>query len=290
MQDARCNLCGSETFRVLERETFKFRARHPELQKDISVVRCIECGLKYLVPQPDDIALKYEDKYFDSFLKSGCEMAGGSYEVAEYLKKRLMDIEEMTGGRGRLLEVGIGTGTFLGFAKEQGWDVCGVDVSKWASARAKEKYGVETIQGDILEITFTQKFDAVHMNHSLEHMPDPRGVLKKVNLILRDRGILFVEVPNEFNTLLDMVKENLLKRIPGEPSYHLYFFTPKTLAEMVKKAGFGIVRCRSVRREKDLKSRYFLGGAAKFVIYVAEEIFDMKPNIELVAFKKSQYE
>lgn len=74
-------------------------------------------------------------------------MAGGSYEVAKYLKDRLSIIEQ-NGYGGRLLDVGCGMGHFLAYPRQGGWQVQGVEVSSWAAKWAQGKYDLDIVTGN----------------------------------------------------------------------------------------------------------------------------------------------
>ncbi|PIU85416.1 MAG: hypothetical protein COS67_07970, partial [Deltaproteobacteria bacterium CG06_land_8_20_14_3_00_44_19] len=168
MDTVRCNLCGSSMFRALGKETGIMRLRHPG-EDHISVLECLNCGLRFLSPRFRIKEGMYEEEYFKHYLEGSAAMTGGNFEIPEHLKRRLQIMEKYSGKKGKLLEIGIGTGLFLNHARSEGWEVYGLDISRWACEKAREKFGLDVICGSLEGSTFPENcFDAVHMNHVLE--------------------------------------------------------------------------------------------------------------------------
>ena len=93
--------------------------------------------------------------------------------------------------------------------------------------------------------TLDRQFDAIHMNHVLEHMPDPLEHLQWCLQRLRPGGMLVAEVPRQFENDADR-----LRRLVGSGGkqhaldafslHHTYFFTPGTLRKCSELAGFEV--------------------------------------------------
>ena len=142
----------------------------------------------------------------------------------------------------KILDVGSGGGFFLRRAKEKGWDVLGIEPSLTA-AKYAEKYKIPTIVDFFEKIDFTKhkKFGAIHMNAVLEHSRSPNQILKISHDILEKKGMLIVEVPNEFNPLQLIAQKSLGKDewwvVPKE---HLNYFNFNSLSKLLKRNGFEI--------------------------------------------------
>ena len=86
---------------------------------------------------------------------------------------------------GRLLDVGCGSGRFLAFMRDRGWDVCGCDYDEGAVAMARSRLldvrvgGIETQQYE------ADYFDAVTLSHVIEHVPEPRLTIRECRRILK---------------------------------------------------------------------------------------------------------
>ena len=75
-------------------------------------------------------------------------------------------------------------------------------------------------------------------SHSLEHVIDPLGTLEKFYSLLKDGGVLFVEVPNASEEFF----ENYRTDAP-----HISFFTVDSLMLLAQKAGFTILHIQEYR-------------------------------------------
>jgi hypothetical protein len=76
------------------------------------------------------------------------------------------------------------------------------------------------------------------MIQTLEHLPDPLSSLQKVKALLKEEGLLFVEVPNYYALNGFYSFKTRGKYIPS-PN-HLFVYSPKTLRSFLRKAGFSI--------------------------------------------------
>ena len=100
-------------------------------------------------------------------------------------------------GKGRLLDVGCGTGKALEAFREIGWDVTGVEINPQAASIARRRLGCQILLGGFEEVPLgDERFDVVRFCHNLEHLPSPRGALEKAQRILRPTGLVWIEVPN----------------------------------------------------------------------------------------------
>ena len=97
---------------------------------------------------------------------------------------------------GTFLDIGCSIGIFLDVARHNGFDVRGVEISKWASEFARQK-GFDVVNGGLEDVKYSDKsFDLIVMNHVLEHIPAPGEILVEVKRILKDDGVIVIGVPN----------------------------------------------------------------------------------------------
>ncbi|MEK7521773.1 MAG: class I SAM-dependent methyltransferase [Patescibacteria group bacterium] len=139
--------------------------------------------------------------------------------------------------KGKVLEVGSSTGLLLSLFQEKGWEVQGVEPSEKSSTHAI-KIGIPTIRTTFEKAKITGKFDVVVLNHVLEHMKNPEPVLRKVNQLLNDKGIVVVNIPNAGSLSAKIYREKWKYRLPEE---HLWQFTPNSLKTLLEKTGFSIL-------------------------------------------------
>jgi SAM-dependent methyltransferase len=139
---------------------------------------------------------------------------------------------------GRVLDIGCGNGDFLHSLKRRGWDAHGVEFSAKAAELARSR-GIDVHRGELRSAAYPASFfDVVTLWHVVEHLPDPLTELAEVRRILRDDGLLVVEVPNS---------DCLTRRLCGvrwrqfDVPRHLQHFTPLTLKQALTRAGFAII-------------------------------------------------
>jgi SAM-dependent methyltransferase len=138
---------------------------------------------------------------------------------------------------GRLLEVGCGNGHLLARMRDRGWFVEGQDVDAKAADHARRSFGVTVHRGDLISLTLpAESYDAVVMNHVIEHAYDPTALVRECRRLLKRGGLLVMTTPNPHSY-------GHRKFGPSwrglEPPRHLQLFPASLLARMASLAGFG---------------------------------------------------
>jgi 2-polyprenyl-3-methyl-5-hydroxy-6-metoxy-1,4-benzoquinol methylase len=161
-------------------------------------------------------------------------------ELVEYFVMRL-DASR----RGKLLDVGCGSGYFLRQMKELGWDVTGVEPDPIARKSCMQE-GLNvlgsTLEGAQLQDNF---FDVVTLNHVIEHLPDPLKTLAECKRVLRPGGCVVVLTPN---------CESLARHRFGRhwanwcPPFHLFLFSPASMHASARQAGLHVETIRAPSR------------------------------------------
>jgi 2-polyprenyl-3-methyl-5-hydroxy-6-metoxy-1,4-benzoquinol methylase len=165
-------------------------------------------------------------------------------------RKGLSLIERYKGG-GKLLDVGCALGVFLYLARERGWEVYGVDVSRYAASYAREVFGLKVFVQELEDVQFPDKwFDVITLWDVLEHFTDPSLQLQEILRILKDDGIILTNAPNE-EGLIRFLAGIIFRLSGGKISYpvrklyhhfHFYYFTQQTLQALLEKNGFTLVQ------------------------------------------------
>ncbi len=223
----RCNLCGGIDWEPLERAG------------ETTVVRC-RCGLVFLHPQPPGghIQAAYVQEYYRPWEGQGSLRS-------KIWKDRIAQVIQCCPERGRLLDVGCGTGTFLEVARAEGWEVMGTEFSHYATQVATTK-GLSVTTGEVWESNLNAgSFDVITCWHALEHATDPARIVKECHRLLRPGGWLFLATPNvqdhifQFSYLLAKGHRPVLYE-PQERELHLYFFSASTLRNLLTAAEFQV--------------------------------------------------
>lgn len=95
--------------------------------------------------------------------------------------------------KGRILDIGAGTGDFLLECKNQNWDILGVEPNDKAKGIALGK-GIKF--GDTIEKLESNSFDVITMWHVLEHVPDVEHQVSELKRLLKPSGTIIIAVPN----------------------------------------------------------------------------------------------
>ena len=95
--------------------------------------------------------------------------------------------------KGRILDIGAGTGDFLLEAKNQNWEILGIEPNDKAKGIAVGK-GIKF--GDTIEKLESNSFDVITMWHVLEHVPDVEHQVAELKRLLKPSGTIIIAVPN----------------------------------------------------------------------------------------------
>jgi SAM-dependent methyltransferase len=138
--------------------------------------------------------------------------------------------------KGRLLEVGCGSGARLAQLAAEGWQVLGQDVDPQSAQHAQSRHGCSVLVGDLRALGFeAASFDCILMNHVLEHLHDPIGTLAECRRLLKPDGRLVAVTPN----VASLGMRTFGPHWRGlEAPRHIHLFRPTTLARLAELAGF----------------------------------------------------
>jgi methionine biosynthesis protein MetW len=146
--------------------------------------------------------------------------------------------------KGPVLDLGCGDGIFLQLLKEKGIAGEGLDISKVAVEKAKNK-GLSVGQFDFnsRNLPFTDKsFEVAVLLDVLEHLYQPQNILREAIRVAREIVLAvpnFNSLPARLQTFIGRVPENNLAK-----KGHIYWFNFRILQKMLKDNGFKIVEMR----------------------------------------------
>ena len=168
------------------------------------------------------------------------------------LALRLLTRAGRTGGR--LLEVGCGPGWALDVFRAAGYDASGVDVSREAAERARER-GLRVLVGDLerwavggpgaMRELGTQDglidAEVLVALEVLEHLVDPLGVLTALSTGLAAGSHLVVSLPNEFHLLRRLQILAGCVSFGGHRDPHLRYFDERKARSLFAEAGLRVL-------------------------------------------------
>jgi len=136
--------------------------------------------------------------------------------------------------KGKIIDLGCSTGTFLSVAKERGWNVYGIELSTWAVSEAKRLHQLDIKQGSIIAAlkNFSDNyFDVVVLFDVIEHLEAPGPFIHMAVQKLRPGGMLVITTPNIESVMARFTKERWYAIVPS----HLIYFSPKTVKQLLHR-------------------------------------------------------
>lgn len=266
--------------------------------------KCLSCGIVSLFPFPPNKKINYlygKGEYHKRFQQQNMDWIGGSKKLSNHLKKRLIKLEKLLKFKGRLLDIGAGSGVFLAEARKRGWQIQGVELDPCAISYAKRQFNISLFKGELYNLkTPKHFFDVVHINHVLEHIYNPVEILKRIKSIIKPGGFLVIEVPNEICPLSEVIEFYLSYKIYSRflfrkilrhrmilvklpPSLHLFFFKARNLKKLLEITGFKVVEINTPRRNEKFDRTIYKSAYVSRFIYFLERKFKLGPNIEVFA-------
>ncbi|MDX1415888.1 MAG: class I SAM-dependent methyltransferase [Candidatus Promineifilaceae bacterium] len=243
MIEVNCNLCGRDKWQIRFPATANsanglnvdvFRCTSPDYGSHAQIVQCDHCGLVYSNPRwsDEELVTAYTGVEDETYVeeREGREIT---------FHKHLAAMERFTGpANGRsLLDVGAYIGVFVEIACRAGWDAYGIEPSSWAVSNAKSR-NLNVFQGTLDSPELQDyRFDVITLWDVIEHVADPRAELHKAHKLLKSGGWLILHTMD-----IDSLAARLLGgRWPWLMDMHLFYFSQKTLAKMLRTCGYEIV-------------------------------------------------
>lgn len=248
LEDAPCDLCGSTEVDVLRAAVPEQHApRDSERAFSASssaplahrLVRCRVCRLVYVSPRlPARGILEAYGEGEDHVFVGQSQARERTFETA------LERMESLTGGAGRVFDVGTANGSFLAVARRRGWSVDGCDPNPWLAHWAARHYDLAIRTGTLETLDLPEEpYDAVTFWDVIEHVPSPSAEITRAATLLKPGGALFLTYPDVSSATARL----LGRHWPLFRAMHLFYFSKATMSRMLREAGFVIVAMQAHR-------------------------------------------
>lgn len=191
---------------------------------------CNQCGLLKQIPTPswERISSYYPSNYvaFQKTLQADSWFTNTIKQVG--YSERIKLVKRYKNG-GRWIDVGCGTGDFLGYLQKfKEWNLYGLEPIEEAAQKAEERTNLPIIKTAFENIPsgYENFFDVITMWEVIEHLYDPVLAIEIAAKILKPGGILLISTPN----LLALDRSIFKKYWAGyDLPRHLYLFPTSTL-------------------------------------------------------------
>ena len=246
-----CPICNGEMSYRFSASCDHFK---PKTKQEYKVYWCPECdhGQIWERPSKEEVAEFYN---FEGYYTHKAENEKKGTETSFFDKLRLHlawrldnsdgycrdNVEEFVQGKNlEICEIGCGNGQNLIKFQNKGFTVWGIEPDADARELALESLTniFDGTVDNLPQAITDRKFDIVLMSHVLEHFLDINAAIINAKNLLKEDGILIIEVPNckaiGFDTYLE---EWPMSDIPR----HLNFFTPESLKKVVTQHNLEII-------------------------------------------------
>lgn len=206
--------------------------------------KCKSCDFHFTQNPPTEAtcAPYYESDVYISHSDTKNNMRDRLYHIArDYMLERKWKIiqkHSSTSAKGKLLDVGAGTGYFLNHIQSKSWDVQGIEVSDKARAFCKAHFGITSAPPEQL-FQLEEKYDVITLWHVLEHLYDFHKYVAQFRSLLKEDGLLIIAVPNHSSGDAQKYREHWAAY---DVPRHLWHFQPSDFDYLTKKHGLQLVQ------------------------------------------------
>ncbi|MCX5687440.1 MAG: class I SAM-dependent methyltransferase [Candidatus Omnitrophica bacterium] len=234
-----CDICGSTDREIIYSskkisQNSSYFVTEENLSHPSRIARCNNCGFIFAIPSEDP------NVFFNAYIK----MVDEKYVEEEFGRRLsarsiLRKLNRFKKSGNKLLDIGCCTGFLLDEARNMGWDTSGVELSTWASRYATEKFNLKIYNMPLEKVVFPNEyFDIIIMQDTIEHLQYPRQALLEANRILKTNGILYINTPD----IVSFTSKILKAKWWGINQFHLYYFSKKSLSEILNLSGFVVLK------------------------------------------------
>lgn len=259
LEEVDCAMCGGHDFTTVVTEKW--------FGSEFRVVRCRGCHLMFTNPRP---SAEWKAHFYDP--KYNPYLAQDERDYAyQQIDLKIPDdaavwvyLNQLVPDGAKLLDGGCSSGHFVKAAIEHGYDASGFDCSPEAVDDARTRFGLNVFAADATDLPVEDNtYDVITLNQVFEHFSSPLATLRELQRVLKPSGVLYLETVNYLKLYwmeryLPFLKKPYLNmrntesdwyrdRLPWASFDHYYHWTPATIKEAMRRAGFVDVENYSFR-------------------------------------------
>lgn len=227
-------LFANNSIKANKINNFTYASRKEPEYMCYELLRCNTCDLVFAASPPGENVLvaAYSDSDYDSNAEANDAAATYSRLLSPLIKNIV--------SRGMAIDIGAGNGALIPFLKSQGFKkVVGVEPSRAAINSASNDVRSHLVNGAFSRSLFDgENASLVCAFMVLEHVPNPRRLIKDCFEVLEDGGVLAVVV-HDWRALINRV---LGMSSPIIDIEHLQLFSRRSLRALLMREGFESIR------------------------------------------------
>jgi SAM-dependent methyltransferase len=233
-----CPVCGSAAIQhVLSAKD------HTVSAESFNIVECRDCTLRFTQDVPDALSISpyYKSENYISHTNTSKGLINRVYQWVRkrtLRKKRILLQQSLNTSAGTLLDVGSGTGAFVQYMQQHGWQVKGLEPDADARKVALEvnKVTLEDISR-FYELP-PHSFDAITLWHVMEHVHELQAYVQQLKNLLKLNGRIFIAVPNYTAADASAYGEHWAAY---DVPRHLYHFSPRSMQVLLERNGLKLI-------------------------------------------------
>ncbi|MFK7781578.1 class I SAM-dependent methyltransferase [Psychroserpens sp.] len=218
---------------------------HSVSNEDFQLIYNEELDMLATFPQPskDNLPKYYQSEDYISHTDAKRNLFEMLYQYIKSiaLKRKLKLINSFQFESKKLLDIGCGTGDFLKTAKDNQWQVTGVEPNAKARAIANTKTNNSVYDIDELLKFEPHSFEVITLWHVLEHLPKLEHHIAVIESLLKPNGILIIAVPN-YKSYDALYYKNFWAAF--DAPRHLWHFSQKSITKLVEKKEMHLVNTK----------------------------------------------
>ena len=211
------------------------------------LLRCTACG--QLMSQASAARYRETMAQFDrpDFNQPAGRELERRFAVARRRLKTIAALLRQSPPTIRLIDIGCSRGQFVQAASDMGFQAEGVEPAPNIAATARAA-GLKVHQGLLEELHFPAgSFDAAALFEVMEHLREPRTLLRECHRILKPGGVLVISTGNAASWTAAVMGSRWDYFDMAKDGGHISFFSPASVRRLAASCGYAVARIETAR-------------------------------------------
>lgn len=175
-------------------------------------------------------------------------------EISDFVKQHDLNPSDIS-----IIDVGCGNGSMTLPVGLQAYNILGIDLDESSINEAQRKNNLSNVKFSFCDIkSIGEKYDIVLCTQVLEHLEQPMQLLKDMNALLKQDGLMIITIPNGFGLseimgrvskvvkkiilMLTNIKKEHNSLTTCNNSPHIQFFTKRSFKHLAETSGLKVVK------------------------------------------------